>query len=180
MGVYRSDQAQLTFAAEAAQGGDPELMQGASGSSSTTLSAAAAAGARSITVASASGFTVGDFIRIGTVEGTYANTKSPHEVRRVEALEGTQQVGTSPGNEITVILDRPIAFSHVDNVEIKEVTAVGNESDLDEDHSKLITWIPGIYETIDTPDPEMSIEGRRFLNTSSKRDFSVAYAGQQT
>ena len=46
MAVYRSDQAQLTFAAEAAQGGDPELMQGASGSSSTTLSAAAAAGAR--------------------------------------------------------------------------------------------------------------------------------------
>ena len=182
MAIYRSDQAQLTFAAEAAQGADSELMQGTASGGTALLKGAHSAGARSIlidTIATAA-VVVGDFIRIGTVEGTYANTKSPHEVRRVEALEGTQQVGTSPGNEITVILDRPIAFSHVDNVEIKEVTAVGNESDLDEDHSKLITWIPGIYETIDTPDPEMSIEGRRFLNTSSKRDFSVAYAGQQT
>ena len=28
MGVYRSDQAQLTFAAEAAQGADPEMIEG--------------------------------------------------------------------------------------------------------------------------------------------------------
>ena len=28
MAVYRSDQAQLTFGVEAAQGGDPELMEG--------------------------------------------------------------------------------------------------------------------------------------------------------
>ena len=28
MAVYRSDQAQLTFAAEAAQGGDREMMEG--------------------------------------------------------------------------------------------------------------------------------------------------------
>ncbi len=32
MAVYRSDQAQLTFAAEAAQGGDPEMMEGTVGS----------------------------------------------------------------------------------------------------------------------------------------------------
>jgi hypothetical protein len=182
MAIYRSDQAQLTFAAEAAQGADPELMQGTASGSTALLKGAHSAGARSIlidTIATAD-LVVGDFIRIGTVEGTYANTKSPHEVRRIEAISGTQQAGTTPGNEITLTLDRPIAFSHVDNVEVKEVTGVGNESDLDEDHSKLITWIPGIYETVDTPDPEMSIEGRRFLNTNSKRDFSVAYAGQQT
>ena len=174
MGVYRSDQAQLTFAAEAAQGGDPELMQGASGSSSTTLSAAAAAGARSITVASASGFTVGDFIRIGTVEGTYANTTTAHEVRRLESIDGT-----------TFNLDRPLAFYHAQqddgtNTEVQEVTGVGNESIGAGDNSKFITFIPGIYETIDTPDPEMSIEGRRFLSTQSKRNFSVAYSGQQS
>jgi len=174
MGVYRSDQAQLTFAAEAAQGGDPELMQGASGSSSNTLCAAAAAGARSITVASASGFTVGDFIRIGTVEGTYANTTTAHEVRRLESIDGT-----------TFNLDRPLAFYHAQqddgtNTEVQEVTGVGNESTGAGDNSKFITFIPGIYETIDTPDPEMSIEGRRFLSTQSKRNFSVAYSGQQS
>lgn len=182
MAIYRSDQAQLTFAAEPAQGADPELMQGTASGGTALLKGAHSTGARSIlidTIATAD-LVVGDFIRIGTVEGTYANTKSPHEVRRIEALEGDQQAGTTPGNEITVILDRPIAFNHVDNVEVKEVTAVGNESTADEDQSKFITWIPGIYETVDTPDPEMSIEGRRFLNTSSKRDFSVAYAGQQT
>ena len=182
MGVYRSDQAQLTFAAEAGQGADPELMQGTASGGTALLKGAHSAGARSILIDTlvSAGPVVGDFIRIGTVEGTYANTKSPHEVRRIEALEGTQQVGTSPGNEITVILDRPIAFNHVDNVEVKEVTAIGNESTADEDQSKLITWIPGIYETIDTPDPEMSIEGRRFLNTASKRNWSVAYGGTQT
>ena len=132
MGVYRSDQAQLTFAAEAAQGGDPELMQGASGSSSTTLSAAAAAGARSITVASASGFTVGDFIRVGTVESTYANTVTPHEVRRLESIDGT-----------TFNLDRPLAFYHAQqddgsNTEVVEVTGVGNESTGAGDNSKFI------------------------------------------
>jgi len=182
MAIYRSDQAQLTFAAEPAQGADPELMQGTASGGTALLKGAHSRGARSIlidTIATAE-VVVGDFIRIGTVEGTYANTKSPHEVRRIEALEGTQQSGTTPGNEITVILDRPIAFNHVDNVEVKEVTAVGNESTADEDQSKFITWIPGIYETVDTPDPEMSIEGKRFLNTNSKRDFSVAYAGQQT
>ena len=182
MAIYRSDQAQLTFAAEPAQGADPELMQGTASGSTALLKGAHSRGARSIlidTIATAE-VVVGDFIRIGTVEATYANTKSPHEVRRIEALEGTQQSGTTPGNEITVILDRPIAFNHVDNVEVKEVTAVGNESTADEDQSKFITWIPGIYETVDTPDPEMSIEGKRFLNTNSKRDFSVAYAGQQT
>ena len=130
MAIYRSDQAQLTFAAETAQGADPELMQGTASGGTALLKGAHSAGARSILIDTlvTAGPVVGDFIRIGTVEGTYANTKSPHEVRRIEALEGTQQVDTSPGNEITVILDRPIAFNHVDNVEIKEVTGIGNES----------------------------------------------------
>ncbi len=174
MGVYRSDQAQLTFAAEAAQGGDPELMQGTSGSSGTTLSAGVNAGSRTITVASASGFTVGDFIRIGTVEGTYASTITAHEVRRLEAINGT-----------TFTLDRPTAFYHAASddgtaTEVQEVSAVGNESILEGDNGKYITFIPGIYDSIDTPDPEMSIEGRHFLSTQSKRNFSVAYSGTQT
>ena len=70
MAVFRSDQAQLTFAVEAAIGGDPEMIEGTAGTGSTTSSAAFEAGSRAITVASASNFTVGDQIRIGTVAGT--------------------------------------------------------------------------------------------------------------
>ena len=72
MAVYRSDQAQLTFSTEAAQGGDPEMMEGTpetSSGGSTTINAAFDAGSRSITVASATNFTLGDQIRIGTVPG---------------------------------------------------------------------------------------------------------------
>ena len=154
MGVYRSDQAQLTFAAEAAQGGDAELMQGeleTSSAGASTLSAAVNAGSRTITVASASNFVVGSFIRIGTVEDTYASTITPHEVRRIEAINGT-----------TFTLDRPAAFYHgaTDDgtaTEVKEVKGIGNENDASGDNSKFITFIPGIYDSIDTPDPEMSI-----------------------
>ena len=176
MGVYRSDQAQLTFAAEAGQGGDFEMLEGASGSASTTLSTSVNAGGRTITVASASGFTVGDFIRIGTVEDTYASTITEHEIRRIEAISGT-----------TFTLDRPAAFYHGASddgtaTEVKEVTGLGDEGDVTRhgDNNKFITFIPGIYETIDTPDPEMSIEGRHFLSTQSKRNFSVAYSGTQS
>ena len=51
MAIYRSDQAQLTFAAETAQGGDPEMMEGTLARTPTaTLGAAAAVGSRTITL----------------------------------------------------------------------------------------------------------------------------------
>ena len=250
MGVYRSDQAQLTFAAEAAQGGDPEMIEGnrngtSSSGPSPTLSGAHSAGSRTITlsaeftalkngagtailaaealddsetavdvdanhaitagriikadneemlvtgvstntltvtrghngttaathsddVALTTKFLPGDFIRIGTIAGTAANTTIEHEVRRVESQSGT-----------SVVLDRPTAFHHANAEEIFPVVALGGDSTRN-DNDKFLTFIPGIYETIDTPDPEMSIEGRRFLSTQSKRNFSVAYSGQQS
>ena len=91
MGVYRSDQAQLTFAAEAAQGGDPEMIEGTPATGSTTINSNFNAGSRSITVSSASNFTVGDMVRIGTVDGTEANTYTVHEARRIELIDGTIQ-----------------------------------------------------------------------------------------
>ena len=171
MAVYRSDQAQLTFATEAAQGGDPEMMEGTpetSSGGSTTINAALDAGSRSITVASATNFTVGDQIRSGPVAGSAASTVHEHEVRRIESISGT-----------TFILDRPTAFYHPSGQDVKEINAIGGAGGRNDDN-KFITYIPGVYETVDTPDPEMSIEGRRFLGTQSKRNWSVAYPGQQT
>tara|TARA_R100001082_G_scaffold104629_1_gene76106 strand:- start:6140 stop:7951 length:1812 start_codon:yes stop_codon:yes gene_type:complete len=182
MAVYRSDQAQLTFASEfGGQGADAEMIEATVSGSTALLAAAVNAGSKTITIdtiATAS-LVVGDFIRIGTVAGTASATVNEHEVRRIEALTGTQQVGTSPGNVITVLLDRPTAFYHANNEEVKEATAIGGDATRN-DKAKYITFIPGVYETLDTPDPEMSIEGKRFLSTQSKRNFSVAYAGQQT
>ena len=166
MAVFRSDQAQLTFAVEAAQGGDPEFIEGTSGSASTTLSAAHNAGSRTITVASATGFVVGDTVRIGDVSG--ATTTDEHEARKIELIDGA-----------TFVLDRPTAFYHPSGAAAVEITAIGGDATRN-DKAKFVSWIPGVYETIDTPDPEMSMEGRRFLNTLSKRNWSVAYPGQQT
>ncbi|MAH45020.1 hypothetical protein CMI37_04275 [Candidatus Pacearchaeota archaeon] len=174
MAVFRSDQAQLTFGVEASIGGDPEMMEGTAGSVSTTINAAFEAGSRSITVADGSALVVGDMIRIGTVAGTESQTVNEHEVRRVEFIEVP-----AAGNTRTLVLDRPTAFYHASGQECKEITAVGGTAGRN-DANKLITWIPGVYETVDTPDPEMTIEPRRFLGTQSKRNFAIAYKGQQT
>ena len=174
MAVFRSDQAQLTFAVEAAQGGDPEMMEGTASGASTTVNAAFPAGSRSITVADGSSLTVGDFIRIGTVASTAAETVTTHEVRRVEFIEVP-----ASGNTRTLVLDRPTAFHHASGQEVKEVTGVGGLAARN-DQDKYITWVPGVYESVDTPDPEMSIEPRRFMGTQSKRNFAIAYKGQQT
>ena len=61
MAVYRSDQAQVTFAMEAAQGGDAEMMEGTTDSATAKLSADTSAGSRTISVDNVSGtFDVGD------------------------------------------------------------------------------------------------------------------------
>ena len=166
MGVYRSDQAQLTFAAEfGGQGADAEMIEATISGSTALLAADVSAGSRTITIdtIATAALVVGDFIRIGTVAGTASATVNEHEVRRVEVLSGTQQVGTSPGNVITVLLDRPTAFFHANNEEVKEATAIGGDATRN-DKAKYITFIPGVYDTVDTPDPEMTIEGRRFLS----------------
>ena len=128
MAVYRSDQAQLTFATEAAQGADPEMMEGTAGTGSTTLSSNTDAGSRSIVVASASNFTKGDQIRIGTVAGTASQTVNEHEVRRIESIDST-----------TFLLDRPIAFYHASGQEVKEITAIGGAAGRNDDN-KFITY----------------------------------------
>jgi len=178
MGIYRSDQAQLTFAAEAVQGGDPEMIEGTlvGSGGAGALTADTSAGSRTISIdGNSNTFTIGDFIRIGTVDGTYASTVIEHEVRRIEAMAAAGGNSTN-----TFTLDRPTAFFHANNEEVKEVSALGNDDARHADNNKYITFIPGVYETVDTPDPEMSIEGRRFLSTTSKRNWAVAYPGQQT
>ena len=113
-------------------------------------------------------FVAGDFIRIGTEDASdVGNTEVNLEVRRVEAVNGT-----------SVVLDRPLGHFHANGQAVLPVSAIDDISP--NDRGKYITWIPGVYESVETPDPEMTIEGRRFLGTQSKRNWSYAYAGQQT
>ena len=183
MAIYRSDQTQLTFGVEAAQGGAPEMAEGTlvSSGADADLQADVDAGSRTIAIneITSAAFVAGDFIRIGTIAGTEANTVVEHEIRKIEDISGTQQVGTSPGNTITLTLDRPVAFFHATDEEVKEVNAIGG-ADARNNVDKYINQIPGIYETVDLPDPEMAIEPAYFLGTGSKRNFTRAYSGQQT
>jgi len=69
MAIYRSDQAQLTFAVEGGPGGYPELatsVTSGTGAAAINIAAGQPAGSRSLTVDALSGITAGEFIVIGT------------------------------------------------------------------------------------------------------------------
>tara|TARA_R110002096_G_scaffold4797_3_gene22424 strand:- start:2304 stop:4373 length:2070 start_codon:yes stop_codon:yes gene_type:complete len=182
MAVYRSDQAQFTFAPEAGHGGYPEAATAVTAATSGDAGAGAldaathsdttgfAAGSRQIIVDDVSGsptteFQVGDYIQIGTA----ANEET--EIRRCEFVSQDDPAGL----HCTITLDAPTAFFHADNEVVTIVTAT-TEATTD----KFISWVPGVYETVDTPDPEMAIEGRYLLGVGQKRNFLQAYKGQQT
>jgi len=182
MAIYRSDQSQLTYCAEAAQGGDIELNTGALGSFTTTTNGAVNAGDRKITVDSVTAgatLVLGDFIRIGGKDA--ANTSiingfsdvavgSPSvtefEIRRVVNISG-----------LVLTLDRPLGFHHPDQMNVEEVT--GPLSSANNFYS-YITKVPGVYETVSVPDMVPSIEPRYYLGTAAKRQAAEFYAGQQT
>ena len=168
MAVYRSDQAQFTYGTEHGQGGRPELASNTSETSSgysTTMASAANPGDRQISVGASNVPTatgtiqVGDFIRIG-------NEANNSQIRRVEKLDSAAG---------TLFLDVPLAFPVAASQEVKEVDSVTSTA-----NDQLIHWVPGVYETVDVPDPEMAIEGRRLLGEGAKRNFGIAYSGQQT
>ena len=132
MAVFRSDQAQFTFAPEGAHGGYPEAATGVSDGAGTAVINMAAgldAGSRQVTVDALSGVTAGEYIQIGN-----AATEET-EVRRVEYVDGSTGL----------TLDAPTAFFHPDDDTIKVVLGV-TEATTD----KFISWVPGVYETVDT------------------------------
>ena len=179
MAVYRSDQAQLTFAAEAAPGGSPERFKLASVNNPTYLTVPATAGDRTITVASASNISTdgsnASFIEIDTAEDD-DDHRGGIETRRAIYKSG---------NVIT--LDYPLAFDHRAGGE----TALGADeivvsiSNASPDYTAAsstpyITWIPGIYDTVDAPDPEEAHEARYMLGQNTKRNAYQIVKGQQS
>tara|TARA_R110000824_G_scaffold401764_1_gene615215 strand:- start:25896 stop:27557 length:1662 start_codon:yes stop_codon:yes gene_type:complete len=161
MPIYRSDQSQLTFATESTPGGYPEYATSVTnlsgGPSATALNGAHNAGSLSLTVDSSSGLQAGHHIRIGSV--THET-----EVRTIEIVSGT-----------SLVLSAPTSFYHPNDAVIQAVSAVAyTAGDI------IINQIPGVYESVDLPDPEMSIEPQYFLGTNAKRNFNRVLTGQQT
>jgi len=178
MAILRSDQSQLTFAAEGAQGGDPELNQGTRETSSpfvNDLEVAANAGDTSINVGANTNIVgkEGKHVRIGGITGTTgADVGSTaileYEIRRVEFTSGS-------GTSTILYLDRPLAFYHAAGAQVAEVNATNTT-----DEHLYITNVPGVYESVSVPDMVPSIEPRYYLGTAAKRQAAEFYAGQQT
>jgi len=171
MAVYRSDQAQLTFGVEAAPGGYPEIAITGALSGSLVTTSAYNAGATALTLSGNTGMSAGVVVCIGTTSGAAA-TAVPQEIRKIEHIIGN-----------VIYLDAPLGFNHLTASKV-QLTGANNETTAnkvtDAETGKFITLVPGVYETVDVPDPDMTIEARYFLGTQSKRNFFNVYKGQQT
>jgi len=173
MAVYRSDQAQLTFTTEATPGAYPELASLSSNSGTgmtAALSAAVLKGVTQIPVdtlangASVCTSFINSTIKIGGASGT------PSEIRTV--LHGD---AGATGN---LYLDAPLAFAHADNAVILAVNQIPTSGETTKEI--FHDMVPGVYDTVDVPDPAMTIEPRYLLGTQARRNFAVALKGQQT
>lgn len=170
MAVYRNDQVDFSFAAEAGLGGylEPNVADDESSSPlSTTLDLVALPGARTIGVASTSNLAALDYIRIGA-EGT-----DSVEVRQVASFNADDNA----------TLTAPIGYYHaVGETVVEQDANSGILQNLNKDAhtSHHMRFTPGVWESIELPDPALELEGRYFLGTASKRNFYSAYKGQQS
>jgi len=175
MAVFRSDQSQLTYAMESAPGGDVELNNGSRKSSGTygQLTADHAVGTDQLTYDELNNgpWVVGDMVRIGNLNQSTdagASTAVPFEIRRI--VHGSNLTGSG-----TLFLDRPLGFAHANNSYIVEIDGASATQ-----QAKIITEIPGVYESVNVPDMVPSYEPRYFLGVGQKRDWTKMYVGAQS
>jgi len=179
MAIYRSDQATVTFAPEVGQGGYMEAGDISASFTSTGLGLLTAVepGDRTITLTGnfnpGSGANLKTFIIVGN--DTYLS--GPKEMRRVVSGFGTA----------TITVDTPFGFPHpaisaaANLVEYLNTAADATADPVQsDDKGKFITWLPGVYESVDVPDPEQAFEPRYILGNLTKRNFYQMYAGSET
>jgi len=176
MAIYRPEQAQLTYAAEAAFAGDAEYAKGVpkgSGWTGTMLEAAAGSLEITVTLGSATPVpVVGDFIQIGATTAAYNESEKNHEIRRIEWYEAT---GTT--NQFLLGLDRPTGFFHEASAAITELQGIYIGAAYN--NSKILTNLPGVYESVDAPDMESGMEPQFFLGSTNSRSFQTVLKNQQ-
>ena len=196
MAIYRSDQAQFTFAVEAGQGGGPpEAANGTALGTSHTLSGVHLPGTRLLTLNASAAAT---FVASNTsgsdvdkrfvlIDQTAALTNqvdsgshpSVPEVRRVTRVDG-----------VNIYVDPPIAFPHANGAVVRAmdysggISAHAGDAEVSDyggvDIDKFITWFPGVYETVDCPDPEEAFDQRYVLGQNTNRNVYQYFKGQQT
>ena len=170
MAVYRNAQVDFSFAAEIGAGGllaPFKASDKASGELATTTDAIVLPGATVIPVSATTNAAVGDYVQIGTT-GTDST-----EVRKITALSAGVSIRVTP----------PVGFYHASGEAVQENTyTAGTITSLALDTNTMdhMRFTPGVWESIDLPDPAMEIEPRYFLGTESKRNFYTAYKGQQS
>ena len=192
MAIYRSDQATVTFAPEAAQGAFPENanVTGAvdvswghkevnAGDTTVSIVESGNVG-NDQTFSVTNGANLKTFVVIGNNGLSGQTNTGPKEVRRIVAGYGTS----------TLTVDTPFGFHHAatttagaaeNSVHALNVTADGTADAVDDvDLGKYITWLPGVYESVDCPDPEQAFEPRYILGGLTNRSFYQMYAGQET
>jgi hypothetical protein len=181
MAIYRSDQALVTFGAEAAHGGYQELIKEAGSSNNTgELEGAHAAGSRSLlmTAGTASALAIGDFVVIGYANAGGDLGDTATEIRRVTGKDGDR-----------IYLNAPTGFYHADNADVNEFTVgSGIHATYPTAPSTVATWpiygnaikfIPGIYDTVDVPDMETAFNPTYALGSTAKRNATFIYKGEQ-
>ena len=173
MALYRSDQTQLTFGAEPVPGGytDPLLTDPAVQTSnpfSTALYLNANAGDTSIVVDAVTNAEVGQFILIGTDNSALASGSKSLEIRRIENISGTTNA--------TIYLDAPLAHFHKADQDVVEILAYPASGE----YIRANSFLPGVYDTVNLPEPSSAINPSYFLGTEEKRAYTHAYRGAQS
>jgi len=194
LAVYRNDQVDFSFSSEAALGGYFAPLEAAKEAVSAlnftgALDLAVEAGSRSIYVDgdAISAISVGEYLIIGADTSIHAGDSDINlntEIRKVAKVV----VDSDDANSGTITLTAPLGYSHLINSAVNQVDVNSGEvqglgisedaeGDVTMDHTR---FTPGVWESIEVPDPAMEIEGRYFLGTTSKRNFYAAYKGQQS
>ena len=182
MAIYRSDQASVTFAAEAFPGAFIENATVASpielGTSARSLNANATAGSITITLDGATNESALDngngtyYVIVGndTAAGTSGSNYGPREVRKV--IDGH--------DTLTLTLDHPLAFDHASGapVQAKVIEAAAVDT-LTTPIAKYQTWLPGVYDAVDVPDVEQAFEPYYILGSQNRNPYAI-YPGQET
>ena len=171
MAIYRAEQVKFGFTAEAGRGGTPELATASDASSAATksinLAAGYAAGTKTMVVDGGSGtFVIGDYVRIGT------STAANREIRKLTKTSAT-----------SVSFDTPTGFFHANNEVITELNpgTLGTHASITGlAGTSFATFIPGVYETITTPDLTPEFLPQYFLSSTANRNWSRMYRGRQT
>ena len=174
MPIYRAEQARLSISSEPGLGGyidDITASTDATAWNATiNMANGLLPGSKTVTFDTATGsLAVGDYILIGD-----GSTSGNREIRRIASL-GEYSGAATTG---TIYLDYPVGFFHADNEILDEKTVVGNEG-TPVAGSSFATFLPGVYETIETPDIEPELLPQYYLSTVGTRNWSYLYRGSE-